>query len=156
MRKGPPKISPPEIYVQNAQRKFRVDVASLQQFAQRALALCLRVRSGPELKRLPREVFVLLISDRRMAGLHRQFLNQTGPTDVITFQHGEIFVSIPTAQRQARQLGTSLLREIQLYIVHGLLHLRGFDDQSESDARKMHALQSKIVVAALRLLTGEA
>ncbi|MEY2439724.1 MAG: putative rRNA maturation factor [Verrucomicrobiota bacterium] len=156
MRQRPSKISPPEIYVQNAQRKFRVDVGSLQEFSQCALSLCLRVRSGPELKRLPREVFILLISDRRMAGLHRQFLNQTGPTDVITFQHGEIFVSIPTAQRQARQFGTSLSREIQLYIVHGLLHLRGFDDQSESDARKMHALQSKIVVAALRLLAGEA
>lgn len=149
MRKGPSRISSPEICVRNLQRKFLVDVDSLQEFARRALTLCLQVKPGSDLEPLPRELFILLISDRRMAGLHRQFLNQTGPTDIITFQHGEIFVSVPTAQRQAQQFGTSLLREIQLYIVHGLLHLRGFNDQSKSDARKMNALQSKIVVAAL-------
>jgi probable rRNA maturation factor len=80
-----------------------------------------------------------------MASLHKKFLNQPGATDVITFQHGEIFVSVPTAQRQARQFETSLREEIQLYIVHGLLHLLGFDDRTRAGARRMRAAESAVL-----------
>jgi probable rRNA maturation factor len=83
-----------------------------------------------------------------MALLHRRFLNQSGPTDVITFQHGEIFISVDTARRHARVFGSSFAREVRLYIIHGLLHLHGFDDQSEADAKKMRLAQEKILVAS--------
>jgi probable rRNA maturation factor len=96
------------------------------------------------------EVSVWLISDRRMALLHRKFLGQLGPTDVLTFQHGEIFISVETAQRHARAFGNSLLRELKLYIVHGLLHLHRFDDQTPSKAHKMKAAQEKILRARSR------
>ena len=92
-----------------------------------------------------RNVFVWLVSDRRMSRLHRQFLGQTGPTDVLTFQHGEIFISVATAKRHARAFGNSLTRELQLYIVHGLLHLNGFDDRTETGARRMEKMQAKIL-----------
>ena len=46
----------------------------------------------------------ILISDRRMSELHRRFMGIAGPTDVITFQHGEIFISTETARRQARSI----------------------------------------------------
>jgi len=95
-----------------------------------------------------REIFVWVVSDRRMAALHRQFVNQAGPTDVLTFQHGEIFISVETARRHARAFGNSLTRELQLYIVHGLLHLHGFDDRKQADARKMDRVQERILVAA--------
>jgi probable rRNA maturation factor len=91
----------------------------------------------------------LFISDRRIASLHRQFLNQSGPTDVLTFQHGEIFISAETARRNARAFRNSLERELQLYIVHGLLHLHGFDDQRGADARKMKVMQERILAKAL-------
>ena len=91
------------------------------------------------------EIFVWLVSDRRMARLHRQFLGQTGPTDVLTFQHGEIFISVETAKRHAPVFGNSLMRELQLYIVHGLLHLHGFDDRTQSGARRMKRMQEKIL-----------
>ncbi|MEY2537647.1 MAG: putative rRNA maturation factor [Verrucomicrobiota bacterium] len=136
---------PPTIHVRNLQRKIRVNVARLQSFAERALRLSLR--ETPRMGRpggQPREVFVLLISDRRMAALHLQFLRTTGPTDVITFQHGEIFVSIPTARRNAARFGNSLLGEIQLCIVHGLLHLRGFDDRNEQQALSMRLKQARL------------
>jgi probable rRNA maturation factor len=94
-----------------------------------------------------KEVAVLLISDRRMAGLHRQFLHRTGPTDVITFEHGEIFISVETAQQNARRFGSSLTRELQLYIIHGLLHLHGFDDGNAIAAKKMSRAQEKILAA---------
>ena len=91
------------------------------------------------------EISVVLVSDRRMAELHRRFLQQPGPTDVITFQHGEIFVSTETARRQARRFGTSLEHELRLYIAHGLLHLHGFDDKEPAGAAEMKRAQEKLV-----------
>jgi len=91
------------------------------------------------------EMSVALVSDRRIAELHRRFLNELGPTDVITFQHGEIFVSTETARRQARTFRTSLEHELRLYIVHGLLHMRGYDDKTPVGAAEMKRLQESVV-----------
>ena len=84
-----------------------------------------------------------------MSRLHLQFLGQTGPTDVLTFQHGEIFISVEMAKRHARMFGNSLVRELQLYTVHGLLHLHGFNDRMPAEARKMKRAQEQIVRRAL-------
>ena len=121
----------PCVTVHNLQRKISVNVAELEKFACNAVqhSLRLRQRERTDLRKLS-EIFIWLVSDRRMALLHRKFLGQSGPTDVLTFQHGEIFISVETAQRHARAFGNSLLRELKLYIVHGLLHLHGFDDQT--------------------------
>jgi probable rRNA maturation factor len=136
----------PSISVRNIQRKISVNVAELEKFAGRVVEHCFKLRKGKptELRNL-REVFVWLISDRRMAFLHRKFMRESGPTDVLTFQHGEIFISVETARRQARAFGSSLMCELKLYIVHGLLHLDGFDDQTPTEARRMKTAQEKIL-----------
>jgi len=141
----------PEITVRNLQRTVRVNVTALQEFARQALQLCFGIpRNEPtQLKRL-REIFVLLISDRRMARLHRQFLNKAGPTDVLTFEHGEIFLSAERARDHARRFGSSLGQEVRLYVVHGLLHLHGFDDRNEIEAQRMERMQRQILAAALK------
>ena len=134
------------IYVRNLQRKVRVNVKALESFAQRALRVCGRIGDGRfKYRDFPDGIHVLLISDRRMTDLHRQFMNQPGPTDVITFQHGEIFISVPTARLQARQFRTSMMRELQLYLVHGLLHLHGFDDRTAREIRQMRAAESAVL-----------
>ncbi|HJW37428.1 MAG TPA: rRNA maturation RNase YbeY, partial [Candidatus Udaeobacter sp.] len=117
----------PRISVRNLQRKISLNAAGLEKFAAKAVHCCLETHKPKEteLTRL-REISIWLISDRRMSRLHRQFLGQMGSTDVLTFQHGEIFISVEMAERHARAFGNSLLRELQLYIVHGLLHLHGF------------------------------
>jgi probable rRNA maturation factor len=140
----------PPINVRNLQRKLPVNVTELQRFAAKAVQDCLQLRKQKrtDLRKL-REVFVSLISNRRMALLHRQFLGQAGPTDVLTFQHGEIFISVETARWHARTFGNSLMRELKLYIVHGLLHLHGFDDQTPAGARRMKTAQEKILRCAL-------
>jgi probable rRNA maturation factor len=136
----------PEVYVRNLQRKTRINVTELERFAANAVRHCLRLRKRKrtDLRKL-REVFVWLISDRRISLLHRKFLGQWGSTDVLTFQHGEIFISLDTARRHARAFGNSLMRELKLYIVHGLLHLHGFDDQTTADACKIKTAQEKIL-----------
>jgi len=137
---------PPVIKVRNLQRKIPVNVTALQNLAAKAVRRCLQLhkRRRTELSKL-HEVFVWLISDRRMSWLHRKFLGEEGTTDVLTFQHGEIFISVETAKRNARVFATSLIRELELYIVHGLLHLHEFDDRTPAEARKMKRAHKKIL-----------
>lgn len=139
----------PKITVRNLQRKVPVDVVDLEKFATNALKLCLRLsrKEKTELMQLP-EISILIVSDRKIASLHRQFMNESGPTDVITFQHGEIFISAETARRNAGRFRNTLGRELRLYVVHGLLHLHGFDDRHEAGAKKMASVQRKILADA--------
>jgi len=150
MRRRSTRDAIPRVKVRNLQRTVPIDVVDLEHFATKAVRCCVALhrREPTDLTKL-REVFILFISDRRMASLHRQFLNQSGPTDVLTFQHGEIFISAETARRNARAFRNSLERELQLYIVHGLLHLHGFDDQRQADARKMKVMQERILAKVL-------
>jgi probable rRNA maturation factor len=130
-----------------------VKLAALQDFAERALPECLKIPGRkPNLLKAVGELNVILVSDRRMAELHRRFLQQPGPTDVITFQHGEIFVSTETARRQARRFGTSLETELRLYIAHGLLHLQGFDDKDPRSSAEMKRTQERLVAKVDRAL----
>ncbi len=133
----------PQIFVQNRQRKIALAAGELERFARRVLLLCVG-EEGAGLTKLE-EINVLLISDRRMAQLHLRFIHTSGPTDVITFQHGEIFISVETAQRQAGRFETSLEHELRLYLVHGLLHLQGFDDRLAEDRARISAIQERIL-----------
>ena len=136
----------PRISVRNLQRKISVNVGELEAFAAEAVRRCLRLQKGKRthLRKLL-EIFVWLISDRRISRLHLQFLNESSPTDVMTFHDGEIFISVETARRNAREFGNSLMNEIKLDIVHGLLHLHGFDDRKAADLRRMKDAQEKIL-----------
>lgn len=138
--------APSKIRVRNLQRAVRVNTVDLEKFATKAVRMCLQLRkNGATRLAKVHEVFVWLISDRRMALLHRKFRHQPGPTDVLTFQHGEIFVSVETARRNARIYRNSLAHELRLYVVHGLLHLYGFEDRTEAEARKMERMQERIL-----------
>jgi len=136
----------PEISVRNVQQKIWVNVAELETFARNALTRCLQLQKGKrtDLRKL-KAIAVWLISDRRISRLHLRFLDESGPTDVITFHDGEIFISVETARRNAREFGNSLMSEIKLCIVHALLHLHGFDDQAPADLRSMKNTQEKIL-----------
>src|SRR5205823_5639023 len=140
------KMTVPKIAVHNRQRKISLNIAQLEKFADQAVQHCLHLhqRQQTDLRKLG-ELFIWLISDRRMELLHRKFLGRSGPTDVMTFQHGEIFISVDTARRHARAFENSLLRELKLYIVHGLLHLHDFDHQTPSEAHNMKAAQERIL-----------
>jgi probable rRNA maturation factor len=80
-----------------------------------------------------------------MARVHVEFLGIEGPTDVITFPYGEILVCAEIAAENAKRYGNTLDDEVALYLIHGLLHLNGFDDLTEPAARQMRARQAKIL-----------
>ena len=142
-----PEAKLPQVMVRNRQRKVRVDVQALQKVAEAAVEVCAGVRADRCSFGSLRELAVLLVSDRRIADLHQKFMGIAGPTDVITFQHGEIFVSVETAARQAAEFRTSLERELRLYVVHGILHLLGFEDTTEAAAHEMERAQEQVLAA---------
>lgn len=90
-----------------------------------------------------------------MRTLHRVHMGIDTPTDVLTFDlgsdprrgfiDGEIVACADVARRAAANLGVSLLAELALYAVHGVLHLAGFDDHTAKDAARMHALEDEIL-----------
>ncbi len=131
----------PEISLLNRQRARTIDLQPLSRFAQRALAEVEAI----ERTALPAEIVAVLVSDRRISAIHLQFMQMAGPTDVITFQHGEIVISVETAHRQATQLGKELFEELCLYLVHGLLHLAGYDDATDAGFQEMDRLQQKLM-----------
>jgi len=136
----------PSIIVHNRQRRLAIDRDDLQSFADRALDCCQQLIGAGVIDLS--QIDVVLVSDRRMAALHRQFMGIYEPTDVITFQHGEILLSVETAKSQAASYRTSLRHEIRLYLVHGLLHLAGYDDREPADRREMEQIQERIVALA--------
>ena len=91
---------------------------------------------------LPGDVNVLLTADQRMRRLNRQFRQKDKPTDVLSFPSarlensrekyaGDLAISIEIAKRNAQRLGHSLGDEIKVLMLHGVLHLAGYDHESD-------------------------
>jgi probable rRNA maturation factor len=91
------------------------------------------------------EIQITFVSDDRIAQVHWDFMGDPSPTDVITFQHGELVISADTAAANGRRFDTSLFQELLLYIVHGLLHLAGYTDATPRESRTMDRLQHRIL-----------
>ena len=142
----PKMLGPARVNVRNLQRKISLNVAELERFAGNAVKRCLQLqrRKRTKLRKL-NAVSVWLISDRRISKLHLRIFGDSNPTDVITFHDGEIFISVETTRRNARLFCNSLMSEIKFCIVHGFLHLHGFDDRMPADKRKMTNTQEKIL-----------
>jgi probable rRNA maturation factor len=144
----PPAINRNGVLLYNRQRTVRFDVQRLRAFAEWALKPCLE-HPGPSHAVLPEllTVEISLVSDPVIARMHRQFLNVPGATDVITFAHGELIISAATAARQAEAHGQPLESELARYIVHGLLHLNGHEDDQPEAAAEMWRVQESLMAS---------
>jgi probable rRNA maturation factor len=91
-----------------------------------------------------------------MARLHERFCGIAGATDVLTFQHGEIVISAQTASRHGRKFRSSLDQELRLYILHGLLHLCGYDDVTARERARMERVQCSLLKKAALAARREA
>ena len=102
-----------------------------------------------------RELSIALVADAHMSQLHNRFMNDASPTDVLTFpldqdsrgraSSGEIVINVSEALRQSRRRGIALKNELLLYALHGMLHLKGMDDRTDSQYRRMHRLEDRIL-----------
>ncbi|MBN1227704.1 MAG: rRNA maturation RNase YbeY [Deltaproteobacteria bacterium] len=98
-----------------------------------------------------KELSILFTNDEHIAELNRLFLKRDGPTNVLAFPMGggpesgpqtpmigDIVISLDAAERDAEETGEDLDRTINRLLIHGFLHLLGYDhERSEADARKM-------------------
>jgi probable rRNA maturation factor len=108
----------------------------------RAKAACKR---AAEMVLGKRKVIVALVDDASMAELHERYLGVAGPTDVLSFPHGEIVVSADTACREARARGLPPVAELVLYVVHGALHLAGFGDGTPRERGRMRKEERRVL-----------
>lgn len=101
---------------------------------------------------------VAIVTDGRIAELNREFLNHIGPTDVLAFPFGEmqegaesetvfgeIVISADRVVHEARRRKLDPTVELILYVVHGMLHLVGYDDESSREAKKMRRRETEIL-----------
>ena len=105
----------------------------------------------------PWTVAVALVGDERLRELHRDFMGLDTPTDVMTFpaeadepgsgkvRGGDVVVSVAQAAEQAPDYGHTAADEVRFLVVHGLLHLCGWDDASEADRARMVARQAELL-----------
>jgi probable rRNA maturation factor len=96
------------------------------------------------------ELSVVFVDDTMIGQIHDDFMDDPSPTDVITFpanaemeSAGEIIVSVDHARSRAIELGEPFSRELSLYLVHGWLHLAGYDDRYDTDRAAMRNAEQK-------------
>ncbi len=138
-----------EVIIGNHQEKIEFPLAwmtAIEEIGEAAAQLALRAAAEEDspLSHLA-TLEVALVDDETSGKVHMDFMMIEGPTDVITFHHGEIVIGAEVAKRQAAEYGEPLGREILRYFVHGLLHLAGHEDAEEDERKTMEAAQEEIV-----------
>ena len=138
-----------KIEIINSQESIILDLDSIRVLSKKAYTFCLQEsKEGSPLREL-HSIEVSVLNDKQIGLVHEEFMNDPTPTDVITFDYGEILVSAETALVQSKNLGVSLENEILLYIIHGMLHLGGYLDKNEVDFNEMKILQERILNSCL-------
>jgi probable rRNA maturation factor len=123
------------VAVRNRQRKYQANLPALRRLANQAAQIIGNSQA---------EISIVLVNDAEMAKLNDQYHHVTGATDILTFDYGatgELIISVDHAVAQARE---SASRELALYIVHGLLHLAGYDDVTPIKRKRMRAAERRV------------
>jgi len=105
--------------------------------------------------KLRRDISVVLVDSRTMAKLNLTYRGKPGPTDVLSFPltdsiikgglAGEIFICLPILRAEAKKRQHSLEQEFKILLVHGCLHILGYDHHQPRKASIMHALESELL-----------
>ncbi|MFZ4682840.1 MAG: rRNA maturation RNase YbeY [Terrimicrobiaceae bacterium] len=131
--------------ISNRQRGVAFDLRFLTRMARAAHPSCLAsIRKDPAPLAGLTAIEATILSDRRIAQVHREFFDDPTPTDVITFHHGEILLGAGVVAENAERFGRSVDEEAALCLIHGMLHLAGWDDLTPADAKRMAERQEQI------------
>jgi probable rRNA maturation factor len=148
------------VHMQSQVRRFTFDQAHLKRSARAILA---------DVGEPSAELGILFVGDQRMQGLNRRYRGKDRTTDVLAFaireattvphvsyfppnMLGDVVISAPTAWRQAKEARQSFDEEIVRLLVHGILHLCGYDhERSEKEARRMYRRERMILRLLARL-----
>lgn len=155
------------VHIQSHIRCVTIDLARVGQLARAILA---------NVGETSAELGILFVGDRRMRGLNRRYRGKDRTTDVLAFAMreavvphalrraqgrplrrlqnmlGDVVISIPTARRQAKEAQQTMDEEIACLLIHGILHLCGYDhERSEKEARRMYRRERMILRSMARV-----
>jgi probable rRNA maturation factor len=143
-----------KIWIRNQQKHILSDPRKIRKAGRRILA---------DLALPDAELSILLVNDVQIRELNRRYLHRDKPTNVLAFPMrkgqystlhphllGDLVISVETAQRQSRRFGLNPMQMIILLMVHGILHLIGYEHEgTEKGAREMAIKQKELLRAAL-------
>jgi probable rRNA maturation factor len=143
-----------EIHIRNKCKSNIITTHRLKKITQNVLKVVLEERSRPNA-----EVSVVFIDDGEMRNLNRTFRGVNKSTDVLAFPIndgrfadinpdtlGDIVISVPKARDQAVAKEFSIERELSVLLIHGLLHLLGFDHETDKDAIVMQEQEQECLM----------
>jgi len=141
---------PMEILIEDRQDRLRIDHDKVENKAKNIL----NALGSPD-----GELSILIVTDQEMAELNRTYLNRSGPTNVMAFPMqegpfgditprllGDVVISLDTAAREAHQAGMTTESRFDQLLVHGILHLFGFDhDKTAEGAKAMRIKEEELL-----------
>ena len=147
------------VLMQSQVRRMKFDQARLDRSARAILS---------DVGEASAELGIMFVGDQRMRGLNRKYRGKDHTTDVLAFAMresftphasrltpdmlGDVVIAVPTAARQAKQGQRSLDEELTVLLIHGILHLCGYDhERSDKEARRMHR-RERMILRSLALL----
>ena len=147
-----------DLLIRNRQRLVQINTRQLRLVAKAMLEELLTTHEF--------DLAIHIVRAPEMARLNEKFLQHQGSTDVITFDysenkpgtqsvpsslHGEIFICIDDTLNQAREFHASWQSELARYVIHGFLHLQGFDDTNSTARRNMKREENRLLKKITRL-----
>ncbi|UCD84673.1 MAG: rRNA maturation RNase YbeY [Deltaproteobacteria bacterium] len=140
-----------QILLDNRQKKIKINRRRIKRTAERILK---------DLGCPDKELSLVLLDDYGITRLNKEFFRREGPTNVISFPMsegpssainpqllGDVVISLERAQEEAKKSGTPFEERLDYLLIHGILHLLGYDHQgSKTDARRMRRKQKKLFV----------
>ncbi|MDH3251415.1 MAG: rRNA maturation RNase YbeY [Ignavibacteria bacterium] len=130
-----------EVSVVNAHRRYRIPASPIRHYVRKVLT---------DEKKPRARVSVVCIDSRRCRRLNRRYLGHDYSTDVLTFPleegvnlEGEIYVNLDRVRQQAREYNVSFRHELARLIIHGVLHLAGYDDTGPAKSKRMKKAENR-------------
>jgi probable rRNA maturation factor len=128
------------LYLRNLQKKIKINLLELKKKTSFLLE---------KEKVNIRSLGLIFLDNKGIVEYNKRYLGKDYPTDVLAFPlqkgEGEILISVERAKEQSSSFKTSLEEEIYLLIIHGILHLIGFDDQTQKEAKRMRKEEKRLL-----------
>jgi len=142
------------INTENRNPNRPIDLSKMKKVANKALR---RLDLGKS------EVNIVFVSNQRIRAMNRRYLGMDISTDVLAFSGGDtpggddgflgdVVISSDKAQQQAKEYGTSFLQEMALYVIHGILHLAGYEDRTKKGKALMRNMEDELIQKTGKIL----
>ena len=131
------------VKVVNLHRAYKVNRRLVERIAARILGYCKAPRDA--------ELEIVFLTDDKIRPLNRRYKREDRPTDVLSFGLnacpllGDIFISIDSARKNSKIFKSDFKEEVTRYVIHGILHLMGYDDRTAKARARMERKQEEML-----------